>query len=159
MIYSQLSLKEPSPLHFQPTAQLSPCLSLSPAVCLHCCPKFMYCSLPLCVHLYCPSCLWRLRLLFLSGSAGKEYACSEGDLSSIPGLGRSPGEGKGYPLQYPDLENSMDCIVPGVEKSRTRLSNFHFHFTFTQNPTQASAPPGSFPLLLQCYSMLVTGLS
>ena len=59
------------------------------------------------------------------GSAGKESACSEGDLGSIPGVGRSPGEGKGYPLQYPSLENSMDCIVRGVAKSQTRLSNFH----------------------------------
>ena len=45
----------------------------------------------------------------------------------IPGLGRSPGEGKGYPLQYSGLENSMDCIVYGVAKSWTRLSDFHFH--------------------------------
>ena len=45
---------------------------------------------------------------------------------SIPGLGRSPGEGKGYPLQYFGLENSMDCIVHGVTKSRTQLSDFHF---------------------------------
>ena len=44
----------------------------------------------------------------------------------VPGLGRSPGEGKGYPLQDSGLENSMDCIVHGVAKSRTRLSNFHF---------------------------------
>ena len=44
----------------------------------------------------------------------------------IPGLGRSPEEGKGYPLQYPSLENSMDCMVHGVAKSWTRLSNFHF---------------------------------
>ena len=43
-----------------------------------------------------------------------------------PGLGRSPGEGKGYPLQYSGLENSMDCIVHGVTKSQTRLSDFHF---------------------------------
>ena len=50
-----------------------------------------------------------------------------GDLSSIPGLGRSPGEGKGYPLQYSDLENSVDCKVHGVAKSRTWLSDFHFH--------------------------------
>ena len=53
-----------------------------------------------------------------------------GDLDSIPGLGRSPGEGKGYPLQYSGLENSMDCIVHGVAKSWTQLSEFHFHFTF-----------------------------
>ena len=43
----------------------------------------------------------------------------------IPGLGRSPGEGKGYPLQYSGLENSMDCIVHGVTKSQTQLSDFH----------------------------------
>ena len=42
-----------------------------------------------------------------------------GDLGLIPGSGRSPGEGKGYPLQYAGLENSMDCIVRGVTKSRT----------------------------------------
>ena len=63
---------------------------------------------------------------FSCGSAGKETACNVGDLSSIPGLGRSLGEGKGYPLQYSDLENSIDCIVHGVAKSRTRLSDFHF---------------------------------
>ena len=62
---------------------------------------------------------------FPCGSAGKESACNAGDLGSIPGLGRSPGEGKGYPLQYSGLENSMDCIVHGVLKSWTRLSNFH----------------------------------
>ena len=50
------------------------------------------------------------------------------DLGLIPGLERSPGEGKGYPLQYSGLENSIDCIVHGVEKSWTRLSDFHFHF-------------------------------
>ena len=49
-----------------------------------------------------------------------------GDVDSIPGLGRFPGEGEGYPLQYSGLENSMDCIVHGVEKSQTRLSDFHF---------------------------------
>ena len=61
------------------------------------------------------------------GSSGKESACNAGDLGSIPGLGRFPGEGKGYPLQYSGLENSMDCIVHGVAKSWIRLSNFHFH--------------------------------
>ena len=53
---------------------------------------------------------------FPCGSAGKESACNEGDLGSIPELGRSPGEGKGYPLQYSGLENSMDCTVPGIAK-------------------------------------------
>ena len=47
---------------------------------------------------------------FPCGSAGRESSCNAGDLGSIPGLGRSPGEGKGYPLQYSGLENSMDCI-------------------------------------------------
>ena len=100
--------------------------------------------------------------LFFPGSlAGKESVCHSGDLGSIPGsgrspgegigyplqyswvslvaqlvknlpamwetwVGRSPGEGKGYPLQYSGLENSMNCIVHGVAKSRTRLSGFHF---------------------------------
>ena len=54
---------------------------------------------------------------FPGGSNGQESACNAGDLGSIPGLGRSPGEGKGYPLQHSDLENSMDCIVHGVAKS------------------------------------------
>ena len=48
------------------------------------------------------------------------------DLGSIPGLGRSPGERKGYPLQYPGLENSMDYIVLGVIKTWTQVSDFHF---------------------------------
>ena len=56
---------------------------------------------------------------FPCGSAGKESACNEGDLGSIPGLGRFPGERKGYPLQYSGLENSMDCIVLEVAKSLT----------------------------------------
>ena len=50
------------------------------------------------------------------GSARKEFSCNAGDLGSIPGLGRSPGKGKCYPLQYSALENSMDCIVHGVAK-------------------------------------------
>ena len=64
---------------------------------------------------------------FPCGSAGKESTRNAGDLASIPGLGRSPGEGKGCPLQYSGLENFMDCIVHGVAKSRTQLSDFHFH--------------------------------
>ena len=63
---------------------------------------------------------------FPCDSVGKESAGNAGDLGSIPGLGRSPGEGKGNPLQYFGLENSMDWIVHGVAKSRTRLSDFQF---------------------------------
>ena len=66
-----------------------------------------------------------LKSKFPGGSAGKESACNAGDLGSIPGLGRSPGEGKGYPLQYSGLENSMDCVVHGVTKNWTRLTDFH----------------------------------
>ena len=54
-------------------------------------------------------------------SAGKEFTYNTGDLGLIPRLGRSPGEGKGYPLQYSGLENSMGCIVHGVAKSQTGL--------------------------------------
>ena len=56
---------------------------------------------------------------FPGGSAGKESTCKVGDLGSIPGLGRAPGEEKVYPLQYSGLENSMDCIVYGIAKSQT----------------------------------------
>ena len=59
------------------------------------------------------------RMDFPGGSAGEESACNVGDLGSIPGLGRSPGEGNGYLLQYSGLENAMDCIVHGVTKSGT----------------------------------------
>ena len=64
------------------------------------------------------------------GSAGRESARDAGDLGLIPGLGRSPGEGKGHPLQCSCLENSMDCIVHGVAKSRAQLSTFQL-FDFT----------------------------
>ena len=62
---------------------------------------------------------------FLCGSTGKESACNAGDLSSIPGLERSPGEGKGYPLQYSGLENSTDCTVHEVEKSQKHFIPKH----------------------------------
>ena len=57
---------------------------------------------------------------FPCGSAGKNSSCNAGDLGSNPGLGRSPGEGKGSPLQYSGLENSVDYTVHGVAKSRTQ---------------------------------------
>ena len=68
---------------------------------------------------------------FPCGSAGKESTCNAGDLGLIPGLGRSPGEGKGYPLQYSGLENSMECIVHGVTKSRTQLSDLLVYLYYT----------------------------
>ena len=65
------------------------------------------------------SCSWRMFISTLCDSAGKEFASNVGDLGSIPELGISPGEGKGYPLQYSGLENSKDCVVHGVAKSLT----------------------------------------
>ena len=67
---------------------------------------------------------------FPDSLAGKESTCNVGDLVLIPGLERFSGEGKGYPLQYSGLQNSMDCIVYGVTKSWTWLSDFHFTSLF-----------------------------
>ena len=82
---------------------------------------------------------FRLGWGFPGDPDGKDSACNAGDLGSIPGLGRSPGEGNGYPLQYSCLENSMDrgawrVTALGVAKSRTRLSDFTFAFTSAGNP-------------------------
>ena len=68
---------------------------------------------------------------FPSGSVGKESACNAGDLGSIPGLGKSPGEGNGNPLQYSCLENSMDrgawqAIVHRIAVGHDCETNFHF---------------------------------
>ena len=63
---------------------------------------------------------------FPCGSAGEVSTCNAGDLGSTPGLGRSPGEGKGHSLQYSSLENSMNCVVHGVTKSQTLLRDFHY---------------------------------
>ena len=68
----------------------------------------------------------------------ENLSANAGDMGSIPGLGRSFGEGKGYPLQYSGVENSMDCIVHGVAKSRTRLSDFH-SLTHSAQGNQAPA--------------------
>ena len=64
---------------------------------------------------------------FPGDSAGKASSCNEGDLGLIPRSGKSPGEGKGSPLQYSGL-NSMDCIVHGITKNQTQLSNVYFNF-------------------------------
>ena len=72
---------------------------------------------------------------FPCGSAGKESTCNTEDLASIPGLERSPGKGKGYPLHCSGLENSMDCVVDGVAKSRTQPSDFHFHYKIVKKKT------------------------
>ena len=80
--------------------------------------------------------IWNLG--FPGGLAGNKSAHNAGDLGLIPGLGRSPGEGKSYPLQYSGLKNSMDYIVHGVAKSWIWLSNFHFHFSCGTFPDQGS---------------------
>ena len=72
---------------------------------------------------------WSTVMGFPGDSDGKESTCNAGDPGSIPGSERSAGEGNGCPLQNSGLENSMDCVVRGVAKSRTRLSSFHFHFS------------------------------
>ena len=81
-----------------------------------------------CVKRLCRSSKDGTHLGFPRGSGvsdSKASACNAGDLGLIPGLGTSPGEGNGYPLQYSGWENFMDCIVPGFANSRTR------DFTFT----------------------------
>ena len=78
-------------------------------------------------------CLNFTLICFPCVSAGKESACNAGGLGSIPGLGRSLGEGISYPLQYSGLENFMDrgawqATIHRVTKSQTLLSDFHLHF-------------------------------
>ena len=84
------------------------------------------------IHASCISCIGKW-VLYLGGSAVKESTCNVGDLSSICRLERCPGEGNGYPVQYSDLENSMDrgredwqATVHGAKERWTRLSDFHF---------------------------------
>ena len=94
-----------------------------------------------CIYIYTHFSEFFLLYGFPCDSAGKESACNAGDLSLIPGLGRSPGEGKGYPLQYSGLENSMDSIVHGVTKNRTQLSDFHLLYSLLQASLVAQMVP------------------
>ena len=87
-------------------------------------------------------------------SAGKESTCNAGDLGSIPGLERSRGEGKGYPLQYSGLEKSMDCIVHGFAKSRIQLNNFHFPTLRGLRLVHSAQSPGA-----QCWVFSTIGLA
>ena len=89
---------------------------------------------------------------FPGGSDGKESTWNTGDVSSIPGSGRAPGEGNGYPLQYSRLENFMDrgarqAIVHGSTMSWTQMSNFHF----TSLPFESSR----LHILLKCTSNIL----
>ena len=79
---------------------------------------------------------------------GKESACNAGDLGLIPRLGRSPEEGKGYPLQYSGLENSMNCIVHGVAKNWTQLNNFHF-YSPSEDPTYSISQEANSMILCE----------
>ena len=88
-------------------------------------------------------------LLWVCWDTGKEFACSAGDLSLIPGLGRSPGGGHGNPLQYSCLENPMDrgawqATVYGVAKSWTRLKRLNMHACLTLCDPMGCSLPGSF---------------
>ena len=85
---------------------------------------------------------------FPDSSVGKEYTCNAGDLGLIPGLGRSPGEGNGYLLQYSGLEDSMDCIVHGAAKRWTWLSDFHFMWFLSALIKHLGGSPKCRPLSL-----------
>ena len=79
-------------------------------------------------------CIIEERHQWIWGVLIQEWSSASANLlfsSVTPELGRSPGEGKGYALQYSDLENSTACVVHGVTKSWTQLSDFHFHFSFS----------------------------
>ena len=97
---------------------------------------------------------------FSCSSAVKQSACNVGDLDSIPGLGRSPGEGKGYLPQYSGLENSMGCIVQGVPKTWTQLNEFHFHFIplsmIISSPVYVAANGTSSFFMAELYSIVYT---
>ena len=84
---------------------------------------------------------WINKLGFPDSSVGKESSCNAGDRDAIPGSGRSPGKGIGYPLQYSGLENSMDCIVYGIAKSWTRLRNFYFQPGHSHQPHSCLTHP------------------
>ena len=100
--------------------------------------------------------------VLLVGTSLVAPACNAGDLGSIPRFGRSPGEGKGNPLHCSGLENSMDCIVHGVTKSQTQLSDVHFHlFIFrksdiedcVKNRPSRLSDPWALLLPLLCHSV------
>ena len=98
---------------------------------------------------------------FSAGSDSKKSACSAGDLGSIPGSGRSPGEGNGNPLQYSCLENSMNrrawwAAVHGVVKSWTWLSNFHLVNRDLRYLLVESLPGKKMNLSCSCWALLLS---
>ena len=98
---------------------------------------------------------WRT-MSFPHSSVGKESACNAGDLGLICELGRSSGEGKGYPLQDSGLENSMACIAHAVTKSLTWLSDFHFLCCYFSSIKAADCASGE-TLLTWCCIYLFPG--
>ena len=113
------------------------------AICISYVAKWLFTFLPTYKYLYINVYIFIYKCIYIhtytgfpGGSEVKSSTCNAGDLGSIPGSGRSPGEGNGNPLQYSCLENPMDrgawwATVHGVAKSQTRLSDFPFTFTFT----------------------------
>ena len=106
-------------------------------LCSSVCSHTLNCSCRLwffvCIHFIYSFYLHSFLLGFPYDSSGKEFACNAEDLDSIPRLGRSPGEGKGYPLQYSGLENSIvfcNIVIHRITESWTWLSDFHFHFIY-----------------------------
>ena len=90
---------------------------------------------------------------FSGGSAGNESSHIVGDLGLIPGLGRSPGEGNSYPLQYSGLENSTDFIPHHIAENRTWLSDFHFH----TNDKQSNKIKKTIPFIIPPKSIKYLG--
>ena len=86
---------------------------------------------------------------FPGGSDGKESACKAGDLGSVPGLGRSPGEGKGYPLQYSGLENSMDTVHGVAESDTTEQLSLTLFYWLLHNDLNTFSFPYIFKILFQ----------
>ena len=93
-----------------------------------------------------------LSLGFPGGSAGKESACNAGDLGLIPGLGRSPGEGKHYPLQYSGLENSMDYVIHGVAELNVSKALSHSRPVGKKTPGSEKGR-GSKPFVRRLYTI------
>ena len=117
---------------------------------------FSSCSVLLCLTSWLWICCLLPSLLDVpDSSVGKEAACNAGDLGSVPGLRRSPGEGKGYPLQYSGLENSMDWIVHGGRKSQTQLSLSLSlsagYILLHLSARSASSPASHHPIKRRCY--------
>ena len=88
---------------------------------------YIYTHTHIYTYIYVHTCIYYIYICFPHSSVGKEFSCNAGDPGLIPGLGRSAGEGKGYPLEYSGLENSLDYTIHGVTKSWTQLEQLSTH--------------------------------